>query len=142
MVAAQDGTVIAIGHNHALGRYVILRNAFGDHFAYGNLASVSAWYPTPKLPKPSAQILSAAVPSALAPGPRPTTPASAGAQRSGKAPPARLFGARSTPRRRARRAAARCRPVATINLRSKPSASTLFTPLAVLERDARAARRR
>jgi len=136
VVAAQDGTVVSIGRSRKLGRFIVVRNAFGDRFTYANLASVSGWYPTPRPPRRSKQILSAAVPSALAPGPRPTkTPASAGAQHSAEAP-AVIFAAT---RRHARRAsAAAAQPViATINLRSRPSATTLFTPLAALDRAAR-----
>jgi hypothetical protein len=139
VVAAQDGTVVSIGHSRKLGRFIVVRNAFGDRFTYANLASVSGWYPTPRPPRRSQQILSAAVPSALALGPRPTkTPASAGAQRSAEVP-AEIFAAT---RRHARPAgAAAAQPViATINLRSRPSAATLFTPLTVLERATRAQR--
>jgi hypothetical protein len=140
VVSAQDGTVVSIGRSHKLGRFIVVRNAFGDRFTYANLASVSSWYPTPRTPQRSAQILSAAVPSALAPGPRPTnTPASAGTQRSGKAP-AKIFGAMRSHARRDSAAAAAPAPIATINLRSRPSAATLFTPLAVLERATRARR--
>jgi len=137
VVAAQDGTVIAIGHNHALGRFVILRNAFGDHFAYGNLASVSAWYPRPKRNRVSAQILSTAAPAALASGPRPGgTPASAGAQSSGKtAAPAGLFAEQHKAAAAAATSASSLPTVTlTVNLRSNPVSATLFTPLAALDR--------
>jgi len=134
VVAAQDGTIVAIGRNRRLGRFVILRNAFGDHFTYGNLASISAWYPTPKPPRASSALLSTAAPSALAPGPHPTAPASAGSQAVASGPAAALF------RRAQRSAAASAQParvVVTLNLRSKPSVTTLFTPLSVLDRAAR-----
>ncbi|HZL54377.1 MAG TPA: hypothetical protein VFC22_02000, partial [Solirubrobacteraceae bacterium] len=137
VVSAQDGTVTRIGHSRKLGRFVVIRNAFGDRFTYANLASVSAWHLSPKPPRPSAQILSAAVPSALAPGPRPTkAPASAGAQRSGSAPNKVFLTQHRHARRHGATAAAKAPLIATINLRSTPSASTLFTPLVVLERDA------
>jgi hypothetical protein len=135
VVAAQDGTVIAIGHSRRLGRYVVLRNAFGDRFTYGNLASISAWYPIGKPPRRSAALLSTAAPAALAPGPHPTAPATAGAQSSRAALSGKLFrGALNTPASSAPAA----RLVPTINLRSRPSAATLFTPLVVLERATRA----
>ncbi len=134
--------MVSIGHRRKLGRFVVVRNAFGDRFTYANLGSVSAWYPTPRTPPRSAKILSATVPSALAPGPHPTqTPASAGAQRSGKAP-ATIFAATRRHARRASASAAAVQPlIVTINLRSRPSAATLFTPLAVLERATRAPRK-
>ena len=136
VVAAQDGTVIAIGHNHALGRYVILRNTFGDHFAYGNLASVSAWYPRPKRKPAGAQILSTAAPAALASGPRPGgTAASAGAQSSGKTPATvGLFGEQQKPAAAAASAASLPTVTLTVNLRSSIVSRTLFTPLASLDR--------
>jgi murein DD-endopeptidase MepM/ murein hydrolase activator NlpD len=142
VVSAQDGTVVAIGRNRKLGRYVVVRNAFGDRFTYANLASVSAWHPSPKPAKRSAQILSAAVPSGLAPGPHPTAPATAGVQGSGKVA-AKLFALtrRHGARAKAAGAAAPQPVIATINLRSTPSATTLFTPLAVIERAVRAPRR-
>ncbi len=136
VVAVQDGTIVAIGHSRSLGRYVVLRNAFGDRFIYGNLASVSAWFPRAKPPKPSAALLSSAAPAVLAPGPHPTAPASAGAQSSGSSPAATLFR-----RQRAANASgsgsAQVAIVATINLRSSPSVASLFTPLAVLDRATR-----
>ena len=134
-VAVQDGTIVAIGRNRQLGRYVVLRSAFGDRFTYGNLASVSAWYPTPKAPRRSAALLSTSAPAALAPGPRPTAPATAGAQSSSTGPSAALF---RRERAAAAAAAAQSTPiVATINLRSRPTVATLFTPLVVLERAVR-----
>jgi hypothetical protein len=134
-VAVQDGTIVAIGRNRELGRYVVLRSAFGDRFTYGNLASVSAWYPAPKPPRRNAALLSTSTPAALAPGPRPTAPATAGSQSSSATPSGVLFR-----RERAAAASARSTPtVATINLRSRPTVATLFTPLAVLERAVRRA---
>jgi hypothetical protein len=136
VVAAQDGTIVAIGRSRALGRYVVLRNAFGDRFTYGNLGSVSGWFPAPKPPRPSGALLSTAAPAGLAPGPRPTAPASAGAQSSGAGPSSMLY-------RQARAQAAAASDssaalVATVNLSSRPSPSTLTTPLAVLVRALRA----
>ena len=134
VVSAQDGTIVAIGRSRALGRFVVVRNAFGDRFTYANLASVSPWYPTPKPPRPSAQLLSSAAPAALAPGPRPTAPATAGAQASAK-PSQALFRRSSAT---ASQSSAQALPaVVTLDLRSRPSAGTLFTPLPVIERAAR-----
>ncbi|HEY7966878.1 MAG TPA: lytic murein transglycosylase [Solirubrobacteraceae bacterium] len=140
VVAVQDGTVTAIGRNRALGRYIVVRNAFGDRFTYGHLASISPWYPAPRRPRASAAILSAAVPAALAAGPRPSgAPATAGAQRLGHAPPATLFGARrhalSAP------AAPQAPLVATINLASRPSAATLIPSFAQINRALATSRR-
>ncbi|HLW94010.1 MAG TPA: lytic murein transglycosylase, partial [Solirubrobacteraceae bacterium] len=133
VVAVQDSTVTAIGRSRKLGRYIVLRNAFGDRFTYAHLASVSAYYPAPRRPHASKAILSAAVPAALGAGPRPTGPATAGAQPKPQAPPKTLFGARahatpSTP------AAPTTPLVATINLGSRPSAQTLIPTLAQVNR--------
>jgi hypothetical protein len=132
VVAAQDGTIVAIGHSRALGRYVVLRNVFGDRFTYGNLGSVSAWFPAPKPPRPSAGLLSSAAPAGLEPGPRPTSPASAGAQSSGSSQAGTLF--RQARAQAAASSSSSLPLVATVNLSSRPSPSTLTTPLAVLDR--------
>lgn len=137
VVATQDGTIVAIGHSRALGRYVVLRNAFGDRFTYGNLGSVSAWFPAPKPPRPSAALLSSAAPAGLEPGPRPTSPASAGAQSSGSNQAGALF--RQARAQAAASSSSSAPLVATVNLSSRPSPSTLTTPLAVLDRALRAA---
>ncbi|HEX4033954.1 MAG TPA: lytic murein transglycosylase [Solirubrobacteraceae bacterium] len=129
VVAVQDGTITAIGRSRKLGRYVVLRNAFGDHFTYAHLASVSPFYPAPRRPHPSSAILSAAVPASLGAGPRPTGPATAGAQPKSKPAPKTLFGAKA--HASASAPAAPTAPlVATINLASRPSASTLIPSLA------------
>ena len=113
-----------------------LRNAFGDHFAYANLASVSAWYPRPKRKPANAQILSTAAPAALASGPRPNgTPASAGAQATGKTPAAARLFIEQHPAPAASRASAVVPLVTlTLNLRSSVVGTTLFTPLSMLNR--------
>jgi hypothetical protein len=45
VIAVQDGTIIAIGHNAKLGRYVKLRDVYGDTYTYGDLGSVATLYP-------------------------------------------------------------------------------------------------
>jgi membrane-bound lytic murein transglycosylase B len=45
VIAVQDGTIAAIGHSQALGRYVVLRDAYGDEYTYGHLGSVATFYP-------------------------------------------------------------------------------------------------
>ena len=126
VVAAQDGTIVAIGHNRKLGRYVKLRNAFGDVLTYGNLAAVSHWFTWPKHDALSTRtLLSASLPQALAPGPRPgSAAATAGSQRAGRSSTGKLFGqARGTAKRSAAGAtaasAAATPVVVTLNLRSR-----------------------
>jgi Transglycosylase SLT domain len=136
VVAAQDGTVVEIGHDHRLGHFVVLRNAFGDRFTYANLATVSAWYDRPKPIHADKQLLSTAAPAGLSSGPRPTQPASAGAQ---PASPSRGNGALFAPARGVthRSGTTDSIPaVATLNLRSSFNATTLLTPLPILQRAA------
>jgi len=127
VVAAQDGTIVAIGHNHRLGRYVQLRDAFGAVLTYGHLSSVSAWYPAPKRTLGNA----GARPSALAAGPRPNgAAASAGRQTSHRPLAGALFAARaSTVRSSATAPAAATPDVVTLNLRSSVTPVSLYTPI-------------
>ena len=128
VVAVQDGTIVAIGHSHRLGRYVALRNAFGDVFTYGHLSTVSAWYPAAKRTLGS----SGARPSALAAGPRPDgAPASAGRQTSHRPLARALFGAPApAAHSNAVAAPAVATPdVVTLNLRSSVTPVALFTPI-------------
>ena len=45
VIAVQDGTIIAIGRSARLGRYVKLRDVYGDVYTYGDLGSVATLYP-------------------------------------------------------------------------------------------------
>jgi soluble lytic murein transglycosylase-like protein len=74
VVAVQGGQVMHLGHTHALGRYLVLRDVYGDIFTYAGLGSIAPRYPRPKPP---------AVPLDLdkpARDPAPALPASAGHQ--------------------------------------------------------------
>ncbi len=48
VVAVQDARVIALGTNDRLGRFVRVRDAYGNTYTYAHLASVAATYPVPK----------------------------------------------------------------------------------------------
>jgi hypothetical protein len=50
VVAAQDGRVVKLGSSGALGRYVILRDIYGDVFTYAGMGSIAKTY---RLPKPT-----------------------------------------------------------------------------------------
>jgi hypothetical protein len=78
VVAVQDGRIVKLGASRKLGRYVILRDLYGDEFTYAGLGSIAQSYrsPTPPHPPPPA----AAARAAGAQGPAPATPASAGRQ--------------------------------------------------------------
>jgi hypothetical protein len=77
VIAAQDGEVEQIGDSPALGRFVTLRDAYGNNYTYARLGEVQRVYPViePRVDsKVSPQI-------ARAPHePAPTGPATAGAQ--------------------------------------------------------------
>jgi hypothetical protein len=78
VIAVQDGRVLKIGDSHKLGKYLVLRDVYGDVFTYAGLGSVA---PTYILPKESrAHIKSQAVQAASTHGPAPSQPASAGTQ--------------------------------------------------------------
>src|SRR6202042_1749696 len=66
VVAVQDGRVIGLGSSHRLGKYVILRDIYGDVFTYAGLGSIAPSYRMPRVP--SAALLAAAKPSAAGTG--------------------------------------------------------------------------
>jgi soluble lytic murein transglycosylase-like protein len=78
VVAVQDGRVVQIGDSRALGRFLVLRDVYGDVFTYADLGSVAATYLPPKVTPARAK--SAAIEAASTPGPAPSQPASAGTQ--------------------------------------------------------------
>jgi Transglycosylase SLT domain len=47
-IAVQDGVVAAIGSSPTLGRYVVLRDDYGNVYTYGDLGSVATLYPVLK----------------------------------------------------------------------------------------------
>jgi membrane-bound lytic murein transglycosylase B len=78
VVAVQDGRIVQLGHSRKLGRYVVLRDVYGDVFTYAGLGSIAADYRLPKAPLAPAK----APPAQIAQGsePTPAQPASAGRQ--------------------------------------------------------------
>jgi soluble lytic murein transglycosylase-like protein len=78
VVAVQDGKVVQIGASRQLGRFVVLRDVYGDLFTYAGLGSVAPSY---KVAKPiSANSSSAAVQAAGTHDPAPSKAATAGSQ--------------------------------------------------------------
>ena len=75
VVAVQDGRILGLGSSHRLGRYVILRDVYGDVFTYAGLGSIAPRYRLPKVP--SAALVASAESRAA-------TAASNGAPTSGK----------------------------------------------------------
>jgi|HubBroStandDraft_2_1064218.scaffolds.fasta_scaffold00009_25 membrane-bound lytic murein transglycosylase B len=78
VVAVQDGRIVHIGDSRKLGKYVVLRDVYGDVFTYAGLGSIAPTYVLPKTPVTRAK--SPVVEAASTHGPAPSQPASAGIQ--------------------------------------------------------------
>ncbi len=72
VVAAEDGRVEHLGRSHALGRYLVLRDIYGDVFTYAGLGSLAPRY-RPEVPSVKHRI-------APSQEPKPTNAATAGHQ--------------------------------------------------------------
>jgi hypothetical protein len=78
VVAVQDGRIVKLGASRKLGRYVILRDLYGDEFTYAGLGSIAQSY---RLPTPSsAPLQTPATVGSDTHDPAPSKPASAGRQ--------------------------------------------------------------
>ena len=78
VVAVQDGRVIKIGKNSKLGRFIVLRDVYGDVFTYAGLGSVAPSYTRAK--PSSASGNSSVVQVASSHDPAPSKAATAGTQ--------------------------------------------------------------
>ena len=78
VVAVQDGRIIQIGHSRKLGKYLVLRDVYGDVFTYAGLGSIAPTYTLPK--EPSTPVRSPVVEAASTRDPTPSQAASAGTQ--------------------------------------------------------------
>jgi membrane-bound lytic murein transglycosylase B len=78
VVAVQDGRIMQIGESKRLGKFIVLRDVYGDVFTYAGLGSIAPTYTVAK-PTP-AKTSSNVVKTASTHDPVPTQPASAGAQ--------------------------------------------------------------
>jgi hypothetical protein len=83
VIAVQDGRILQIGQSPELGRFVSLRDAYGNTYTYAQLGTVARLYP---VLKPHEGAVKAPAPRREAPEPRPTGPASAGTQPTAAAP--------------------------------------------------------
>ncbi len=72
VVAAEDARIEHLGHSHALGRYLVLRDIYGDVFTYAGLGSIAPRY------RPSAPSIEPRI--AASREPKPTLAATAGHQ--------------------------------------------------------------
>ncbi len=78
VVAVQDGRVVGLGQSRALGRYLVLRDVYGDLFTYAGLGSIAPSYPLAKPPR--APVNSPVVEAASTRDPTPSRPATAGSR--------------------------------------------------------------
>jgi hypothetical protein len=94
VIAVQDGEIIQIGNSPTLGRFISLRDVYGNTYVYAQLADVAPLYPVlvPRDQKPAAtkvnQPGSAGEPAPSGPataGAQPRSPVSEGADLSGLA---------------------------------------------------------
>jgi hypothetical protein len=86
VIAVQDGQITAVGDSPALGRYISLRDAYGNTYTYAQLGGVAALYPvleprvdsavSARIRRPGGERASRGAVAALPP----STPASAGVQ--------------------------------------------------------------
>jgi soluble lytic murein transglycosylase-like protein len=79
VVAVEDGRVVGLGVSRKLGRYLVLRDTYGDVFTYAGLGSIAPAY---RLPKPAqVQVAKGALAEdETGSDPKPTQAASAGSQ--------------------------------------------------------------
>jgi soluble lytic murein transglycosylase-like protein len=78
VVAVADGRIVKIGDSHRLGKYVVLRDVYGDVFTYAGLGSIAASYSSRN--SVSTPTKSSVVEAASTRAPTPTQPATAGTQ--------------------------------------------------------------
>jgi hypothetical protein len=84
VIAVQDGVITRMGVSRRIGRYIQLRDVYGNTYTYGHLKKVVRAYPVPKERRVSKAHVARELKLPAA-DPKPTQPASAGRQ-SVKAP--------------------------------------------------------
>jgi murein DD-endopeptidase MepM/ murein hydrolase activator NlpD len=79
VIAVQDGTIVQIGDSPTLGRFVSLRDAYGNTYTYAQLGDVAPLYPV-LVPHSHTSVSARIAKAAAAAEPAPSGPATAGAQ--------------------------------------------------------------
>jgi hypothetical protein len=79
VIAVQDGQIVAVGDSPTLGRYISLRDAYGNTYTYAQLGSVAELYPVLE-PRERSTVSARILNPDSAGAPRPSAPASAGVQ--------------------------------------------------------------
>jgi murein DD-endopeptidase MepM/ murein hydrolase activator NlpD len=79
VIAVQDGRIVQIGETPSLGRYVSLRDAYGNTYVYAQLGSLASLYPVLE-PRNHSAVSGRIAQSGGGAEPAPAGPATAGAQ--------------------------------------------------------------
>ncbi len=79
VIAVQDGEIVQVGSSPSLGRFVVLHDAYGNTYVYGELGSVASEYPVIE-PRVNSQVSRQIAQSDRASEPAPQAPATAGVQ--------------------------------------------------------------
>ena len=79
VIAVQDGEIVQIGDSPSLGRFVALRDGYGNTYIYAELGSVASLYPV-LAPREHTTVSPRIDQSDAAAEPAPSSPATAGAQ--------------------------------------------------------------
>jgi murein DD-endopeptidase MepM/ murein hydrolase activator NlpD len=82
VIAVQDGEIVQVGDSPSLGRFVSLRDAFGNTYTYAELGDVAALYPViqPHVQSTVSKRIDGAGGNRFTSEPTPSGPATAGAQ--------------------------------------------------------------
>uniref|UniRef100_UPI0035652332 lytic murein transglycosylase n=1 Tax=Paraconexibacter sp. TaxID=2949640 RepID=UPI0035652332 len=78
VIAVQDGKIVKIGQTKRLGKFIQLRDVYGNTYTYAQLKKVAVSHPVPKVEKVSKDAVAKEL--ALPKDAKPTAPASAGSQ--------------------------------------------------------------
>jgi hypothetical protein len=85
VIAVQDGRIVKVGNSERLGKFIQLRDAYGNTYTYGRLKKLAHKYPVPKAQSVTdKQVNKELKLSGSTADPKPTAPASAGAQKPSK----------------------------------------------------------
>ncbi len=85
VIAVQDGRVVAMGRSKRLGRFIQVRDAYGNTYTYGHLAGLSAMHVVPRPDRNAAAKAASTATRAPESDPAPTSAATAGKRGSGPA---------------------------------------------------------
>jgi hypothetical protein len=84
VIAVQDGRIVKVGSNPRLGKFVMLRDAYGNTYTYGRLKKLAHTYPVPKTQSVTDKQVNKELKLGATADPKPTAPASAGKQAPAK----------------------------------------------------------